>query len=770
MPDDIGAIHPDPAEVPRRVFGHPAFRGQEEAVIRHVAAGGSGLVLMPTGGGKSLCYQVPALCRPGLGVVVSPLIALMENQVAAMREQGVAAGALHADLPPGGARAVLGEIRRGALKLLYVSPERLAMDATLQRLSELRIALFAADEVHCVSQWGHHFRPEYRDLGVLAERFPRAAPRPDRDRRSAHGRGHPPAARPRRRPVFRASFDRPNLRPEAQAKEQERAQLRAFIAAASDGTGAGIVYCGTRARTEATAQWLRAEGHDALAFHAGLSPEAKREAHRRFARGDAVVMTATIAFGMGIDRPDVRWVAHTDLPRSPESWYQEIGRAGRDGLPARAFLLYGVQDIAIARHRIEDSPAPPEQKRIERARLDAMVTIAEAATCRRRLLLRCFGEDYTAENCGACDVCLDPPRVFDGTVAAQKLLSAVLRTGRRFGVAHIVDVLRGRMTDKVAQFGHDTLPTFGVGKDLSDASWRGVARQLVAQGALDLVEVGQHGSALVPTEAARPILRGEATVMLREDVVAPRTRVRATRPGSGVEEARDAATVLATPGEDAPLYAALREWRRGVAQAQGVPAYVVALDRTLAEIAGRRPRTLDELAEVPGFGRSRVERYGKAILAILAGRPPPDAEARAVPDASPPPPETAPPRTDSAATAAPAQGDRGDGAGPSLGAAGGGAERPALDAALQAAAVEAHARGTPLFEVLRAWRRDVASGLGLPPHAGLQDRALATIAEAMPRDVPALAGLPRIGPARGERYGAALAAVLAACAGPTGTA
>ncbi|MBW8269546.1 DNA helicase RecQ [Caldovatus aquaticus] len=628
MPDAIGALPPDPAEVLRRVFGHTGFRGQQEAVIRHVASGGSGLVLMPTGGGKSLCYQVPALCRPGLGVVVSPLIALMEDQVAALRQQGVAAGALHSELPEEERRAVRRALRQGELKLLYVSPERLTLNGTLDDLARQEIALFAVDEAHCVSQWGHHFRPEYRDLGVLAERFPRvprlaltatADPRTVEDIRRQLGLADDP--------VFRASFDRPNIRIAAQAKEQERAQLRAFIAAASDGSGAGIVYCGTRARTEQTAAWLRAEGYDALAFHAGLSPEAKREAHRRFARGDAVVMAATIAFGMGIDRPDVRWVAHTDLPRSPESWYQEIGRAGRDGLPAHALLLYGAQDIVRARHWIERSAAPPEQKRIERARLEAMVAIAEAAACRRKLLLRCFGEDQPAENCGNCDVCLAPPRVFDGTVAAQKLLSAVLRTGRRFGLGHIVDVLRGRLTDKVAQLGHDTLPTFGVGKDLSDAAWRGVARQLVARGALDLDE---HGG-LVPTEAARPILRGEATVTLREDVLAPRAPARLARP---VREAPDAAALL-TPGAGAPLYAALRAWRRSEAQAQGVPAYVVALDRTLAEIAARRPRTLDELAEVPGIGRSRVERYGKAILAILEGADPPEEAGRRVPDAPP---------------------------------------------------------------------------------------------------------------------------------------
>jgi ATP-dependent DNA helicase RecQ len=611
MPDVMESpTHPgavaDPAELLHRVFGHPGFRGRQEEIVRHVMAGGSGLVLMPTGGGKSLCFQVPALCREGLGVVVSPLIALMEDQVTALRQQGVAAAALHSDLPEEEAREVKRDLGRGAVKLLYISPERLTLEGTLDFLARRSLALFAIDEAHCVSQWGHHFRPEYRGLGLLAERFPgvprlaltaTADPRTVEDIRAQLGLAESP--------VFRGGFDRPNIFISAEPREQERAQLRAFVKAAGDGAGAGIVYCGSRAKTEQTAEWLRADGHDALCFHAGMEGEAKRQAHRRFARGDAVIMAATIAFGMGIDRPDVRWVAHLDLPRSPESWYQEIGRAGRDGLPARALLLYGAGDIALARHRIEESPANPEQKRIERARLETMVSIAEAATCRRRILLRCFGEQAT-EQCGACDVCRNPPRLFDGTIPAQKLLSAVLRTrlpsGGHFGLGHVVDVLRGKLTPKVAQFAHDQLKTFGIGADLSDLAWRGVARQLVARGALD-VAVENHGE-LVPTESARPILKGEEKVMLRAETLttpSPRERGRSAEPAM----AGDA------------LFDALRAWRKREASEQGVPAYVIFQNDTLAAIAERRPQDAEELAMIPGVGRSKLERYADAVLRVV---------------------------------------------------------------------------------------------------------------------------------------------------------
>jgi ATP-dependent DNA helicase RecQ len=592
----------EPLDVLHRVFGYTGFRGLQEEVVRHAVGGGSGLVLMPTGGGKSLCFQIPALCRPGLGVVVSPLIALMEDQVAALRQQDIKAAALHSELPPDEARAVWRDLNSGDLKLLYVSPERLTLDGTLARLDEMRVALFAIDEAHCVSQWGHHFRPEYRALPVLAQRFPRvprlaltatADPRTVTDIQRQLGLEDSP--------LFRASFDRPNIAISAQPRDHERGQLRRFIKTASDGTGAGLIYCGTRRKAEQTADWLKQDGFDSLVFHAGLEPSAKREAHRRFARGDAVVMAATIAFGMGIDRPDVRYVAHTDLPRSPESWYQEIGRAGRDGLPAQAQLLYGAGDIALARHRIMESGASDEQKRVERQRLEAMVGIAEASTCRRQILLRCFGED-APEPCGACDICMTPPRLFDGTVAAQKLLSAVLRTGRRFGLGHVVDVLMGKNTQKVAQFGHDQLPTFGVGRDLTEAAWRGVARQLVAQGALD-VAVENHGE-LVPTDAARPILKGEQPVMLREELV--------TQPARGSLRTRGS---VEAPSD--PRFAALREWRKRTALAQGVPAYVIFQDRTLVEIAAEQPETLDQLGTIPGVGNTKLDRYGLDVLRVL---------------------------------------------------------------------------------------------------------------------------------------------------------
>jgi ATP-dependent DNA helicase RecQ len=697
MPDCALPESTDPAEVLHRVFGYETFRGAQEEVVRHVVGGGSAMVLMPTGGGKSLCYQVPALCRPGVGVVISPLIALMEDQVSSMREFGVAAAALHSDLPPDEARGVLRDLHQGRLKLLYISPERLLLDGTMQRLAEMQIALFAVDEAHCVSQWGHHFRPEYRGLSALGRNFPEvprlaltatADPRTAEDIRQQLDLGDAP--------VFRASFERPNILVEARPREQEFRQLIGFVREVG---GTGIVYCATRARTESFAEKLRGEGVDALAFHAGMEASAKRDAHRRFARGEQVVMAATIAFGMGIDRPDVRWVAHLNMPRSPESWYQEIGRAGRDGLAARSLLLYSAADIAVARHHIEESTAEPEQKRIERQRLDAMIAIAETSECRTRMLLRCFGED-TGGPCGHCDNCASPPKMFDGSVVAQKLLSAILRTGQRFGARHVIDVLRGKSNDRVLQMGHDKLPTFGVGKDVSEPEWQGVMRQMVARGLIDLVEAGQHGSVPVATQAARPVLRGEEKVFFRVPDAAP------------LRGQASARTAISTD----PMFEALRVWRRGVAQAQGVPAYVVFVDKTLADIAERRPSTLAQLLEVPGVGRSRVERYGAAILTVLGGD---------VPAGEAPPPRT-------------------PGEGP--------------DAALFADA-EAAARATDgVAEGLRAWRRCLAQGMGVPPYVIFADKTLDALTEDASAD---LESVPGIGPSKRARYGESLLRVLA---------
>ena len=502
----------EPGAVLQRVFGFPAFRALQGDVVAHVIGGGDALVLMPTGGGKSLCYQVPALCRPGTAVIVSPLIALMEDQVAALRHLGVAAGALHSELDPAEARSVARDLIEGTLDLLYVSPERLLGNGMLDRLARVKLALLAIDEAHCVSQWGHEFRPEYRELARLAERFPgvprlaltaTADPRTRTDILSAL---RLPDAR-----MFVASFHRPNLRLAAQPKERETAQLLALL---TRHRGAcGIVYCGTRAKTERVAAQLRRRKIRAVAFHAGLDPEHKRAALARFRSGEPVVIVATIAFGMGIDRPDVRFVVHLDMPDSPEAWYQQIGRAGRDGAPSDTLLLYGGQDIAQARRWLAQSVAPDAQKRVMRTRLEQIIALAETPNCRTRALLSCFGEDF-AGPCGHCDNCLSPPKTADGTVEAQKVLSAVYRTGQVFGSQHIAAVLRGDATEAVLRHRHDRLQTFGVGRDQPATFWRGVIRQLVALGALD-VDTQGHGGLFLVEEKARPILRGEQRFSLR---------------------------------------------------------------------------------------------------------------------------------------------------------------------------------------------------------------------------------------------------------------
>ncbi len=594
-----------PVEVLRRVFGFPAFRGLQEDAVRHVIAGGDALVLMPTGGGKSICYQVPALCRPGTAVVISPLIALMDDQVAALRQVGVAAGALHSELDPAEARAVARDLNDGKLDLLYVSPERLLTEGTLERLSRLRIALIAIDEAHCVSQWGHEFRPEYRELACLPRLFPgvpRIALTATADHRTRadiiQSLGMDGAE------VFVASFHRANLNIAAQAKVGETAELLAFLG--KHRGECGIVYCGSRAKTERIAQKLQEKNIQAIAFHAGLEPSEKRASLMRFRSGEPVVMVATIAFGMGIDRPDVRFVAHLDMPDSPEAYYQQIGRSGRDGDPAHTLLLYGGQDIARARHWLAQSMAPEAQKRVMRERLEAMVSLTETVACRTRSLLACFGEELPGD-CGHCDNCANPVSLFDGTVPAQKLLSAVYRTGQMFGALHIVSVLRGKATDMVARHGHDKLPTFGIGAEHSEGFWRGVIRQLIAHGALR-TESGEYASLALVTDKARPILRGETQMMLRQEEPAAAVRRRSDRNAVPAIEPTEASETL---------FDALRAWRSTQAKAQSVPPYVIFHDTVLREIAAVRPADLDELGQIKGVGASKLQRYGAGVLATL---------------------------------------------------------------------------------------------------------------------------------------------------------
>ena len=599
----------DPAQVLRQVFGFPGFRGQQEAAVDHVVRGGDALVLMPTGGGKSICYQVPALCRPGTAVIVSPLIALMDDQVAALRQVGVNAGALHSELDPAEAGAVARDLNAGRLDLLYVSPERLLSNGTTERLSRLRLALIAIDEAHCVSQWGHEFRPEFRALTRLPDMFPgvprialtaTADPRTRTDILAA--------LRMQGAAVFVSSFHRPNLRLSALAKVGETAQLLDFLK--SHKGECGIVYCGSRAKTERVATALKARGFNSIVFHAGLPPEEKREGLRRFRSGEAVVMVATIAFGMGIDRPDVRFVAHLDMPDSPEAYYQQIGRAGRDGDPADTRLFYGGEDIGRARHFQQMSSAPPAQKRVMNQRLEAMIALTETAECRTHALLACFGE-VLPEPCGHCDNCQSPPVIVDGLLDAQKVLSAVYRTGQRFGALHVIAVLRGEATDAVRRWKHEALSTFGVGKAHSAGFWRGVIRQLIAMGVLS-VDMGEFATLSLVTEKARPILRGEVGLSLRQD---------APQATPARSEGRARAPALPPAPGSGGLFEALRAWRAEEAKAQRVPPYVIFHDSVLRDVAAVRPGSADQLGQIKGVGASKLGRYGAGVLGVVRANP-----------------------------------------------------------------------------------------------------------------------------------------------------
>jgi ATP-dependent DNA helicase RecQ len=601
----MNTVNQTPRAVLNAIFGYPSFRGAQEEIVEHLIGGGDALVLMPTGGGKSLCYQIPALIRPGTAIVVSPLIALMQDQVDALRQVGVRAAFLNSSLPPDAARTVEQALLAGGLDLLYVAPERLVTERFLSLLNRVGVALFAIDEAHCVSQWGHDFRPEYIQLGVLHERWPdvprialtATADAPTRSEivtRLQLGGAQ----------QFVSSFDRPNIRYRIVPKEQPRRQLLSFLREEHP-QDAGIVYCLSRRKVEETAGLLQEQGFRALPYHAGMTAEVRRTNQAEFLRNEGVIVVATIAFGMGIDKPDVRFVAHLDLPKSIEAYYQETGRAGRDGMPADAWLTYGVGDVVTLRRLIEDSDAEERFKRIELHKLNALLGLCETIECRRRVMLNYFGEALEAP-CGNCDTCLSPVEAWDGTLAAQKAMSCIYRTDQRFGVNYLIDVLLGKDHERIRRFGHDRISTFGIGEELTTGQWRSVYRQLVASG-LVAVDMEGHG-ALKLTEESRPILRGERRIMLRRDPE-PMRSVRAERPGR--------AEAPADPEANA-LWERLRARRRALAQEQNVPPYVIFSDATLREMVLYRPRDPDELGRIAGVGTVKRARYGADFLGVMA--------------------------------------------------------------------------------------------------------------------------------------------------------
>ena len=594
----------DPLDILQSVFGYPSFRSPQDEVIATLLAGQDALVLMPTGGGKSLCYQIPALALPGTAIVVSPLIALMQDQVAALMQAGVAAAVLNSSQTAEESRAVTRQLLAGELDLLYVAPERLLQDGMMNLLGQVQISLFAIDEAHCVSQWGHDFRPEYIRLEVLHQRFP-AVPRialtataDEPTRQEIRRRLGLEQAR-----AFISGFDRPNIRYRIdQSSASSRERLLRFIRNEHAGD-AGIVYCLSRKRVDEVAAWLAAQGVAALPYHAGLSSEQRELHQRRFLNEEGVVIVATIAFGMGIDKPNVRFVAHLNLPKSIEAYYQETGRAGRDGLPANAWMLYGLQDVITLRQMMEGSDAEEQYKRIERHKLDAMLGLCEMTGCRRQALLTYFG-DPEPDPCGNCDNCLTPPQTWDATVHAQKALSCVHRTGQRFGVNYLVDVLNGKDDERIRQFGHDKISTFGIGKDLSLNAWRGVFRQLIARGLLAVDAQGLGGLHLA--ERARPVLQGKEKVWLRKELPVEKSGKKSRQTSRFVSEA------------DTRLWEALRRCRKELAEEQGVPPYAVFHDATLMELLAQRPQTLRQMAAISGIGSHKLEAYGQIFLQLLA--------------------------------------------------------------------------------------------------------------------------------------------------------